>query len=168
MQDHCRSEKHLFLTEYQRSFVSSNDNLDQIERGQKSPKAADDDSIRVVNEDINRGVSKPVLKSPFSAQSHICPTPVKSSTLRKLQRNPEMYFLNHGLNSGRTGLKNIGNTCYLNSAMQVLFHNKFLKRFFLEREFELEINESNSLGSKGVLLRAIGNAFWEFYKVRSG
>jgi ubiquitin C-terminal hydrolase len=50
---------------------------------------------------------------------------------------------------GKSGLQNIGNTCYMASALQCVFNIPHLRNFFLSGEFLPEINKTNSLGSKG-------------------
>jgi len=65
---------------------------------------------------------------------------------------------------GLCGLHNIGNTCYMNTALQCLSHLESLTHYFLTREFEAHINRQNPLGSGGLLARAYASllaGLWE-------
>ncbi|KAJ3374234.1 ubiquitin-specific protease doa4 [Allomyces arbusculus] len=56
---------------------------------------------------------------------------------------------------GVVGLKNLGNSCYMNSVLQCLYATEPLKRYFTSRKFFDDINEDNPLGTGGTLSTAV-------------
>ncbi|XP_067906463.1 ubiquitin carboxyl-terminal hydrolase 15-like isoform X9 [Heterodontus francisci] len=66
----------------------------------------------------------------------------------------------HSEQSGLCGLSNLGNTCFMNSAVQCLSNTPPLTEYFLSDEYMDELNHDNLLGMKG----EIANAYADLIK----
>lgn len=95
-------------------------------------------------------------RKSYSGVSERLATPVHSSTPA---RPPKLPLLPGAVNFniGTTGLKNLGNTCYMNSILQCMSGTIPVSRYFLDGSYKQHINKDNPLGSRGVLAEAFAS-----------
>jgi hypothetical protein len=64
---------------------------------------------------------------------------------------------------GLCGLRNLGTTCFMNSALQCLSNTEPLRQYFLDGSFRSDINKSNPLGMKGQIAEQFGALLKEMW-----
>lgn len=70
----------------------------------------------------------------------------------------------NGKTVGVIGLSNMGNTCYMNSALQCVRSVEELSKYFLSNEALNELNPDNPLGNNGEVAIAYSKLLHEIYK----
>ncbi|KAF2105941.1 hypothetical protein BDV96DRAFT_607854 [Lophiotrema nucula] len=69
-----------------------------------------------------------------------------------------------GRTRGTVGLINLGNTCYMNSALQCIRSVEELSCYFLSQEFKTDINTDNPLGHNGQIAKSYAGLLASIYE----
>nr|POE79597.1 putative ubiquitin carboxyl-terminal hydrolase 12 [Quercus suber] len=73
-----------------------------------------------------------------------------------------------GRTRGTVGLTNLGNTCYMNSALQCIRSVEELAIYFLSDRYKAEINNDNPLGHHGAMAKAYATVLAGIYNGSTG
>ncbi|KAF2126189.1 cysteine proteinase [Dothidotthia symphoricarpi CBS 119687] len=108
------------------------------------------DTVKIKNK---VGVHKDLQSNPNSGRS----TPTGRSLTRGKRRDGKVR--------GHVGLTNLGNTCYMNSALQCLRSVKELSLYFLSNKWKQEINTDNPIGHKGAIAKSYAGVLGNIYDI---
>ncbi|XP_060562624.1 ubiquitin carboxyl-terminal hydrolase 32-like [Ruditapes philippinarum] len=77
--------------------------------------------------------------------------------MSQLAKNKNMKKDQVPTEPGATGLNNLGNTCFMNAAVQCVSNTQPLTRYFKEGFYQYELNRTNPLGMKGHIAQRYGD-----------
>ncbi|GMF65834.1 unnamed protein product [Phytophthora lilii] len=106
--------------------------------------------------------------SALSVSAHVSPGGVLVGLAKHMEAATKTsrgrLVVHNGLRA--TGLINMGNTCFMNSALQCFVHSPVFREYFLSNRFEAEVNKKNHLGSRGAVAAAFAQLQGSLWRER--
>ncbi|KAJ8563441.1 hypothetical protein K7X08_031893 [Anisodus acutangulus] len=140
---------------------SSNENNKMIKDSQKQSEQDLLLELQVygLSDSVKNKAKKDDMSMQYLSGSSLLMNGTGSGITSNLTRNSSSSFSGGSCEAGTlglTGLQNLGNTCFMNSALQCLAHTPKLVDYFLG-DYKREINHDNPLGMNGEIASAFGD-----------
>ena len=104
--------------------------------------------------------SEDIKHSDYHKKSSL---PYKKMNLDEIAKYDINNFLENTSKKGRIGLKNFGNSCFINSAIQCLSNCEDLTKYFLSKSFVEDINKIRGLSIDGRIARMYYDLLYELW-----